>query len=173
VTRIDIRTATASDASLLAELGARTFLHAFGADNTPSDMRAYLASAFGPEIQARELSDPSTAFLIAEVDRVPAGYARVRRGAAPGCIPGQSPLETVRFYADAPWIGKGVGAALMTACLGEAVRGGCDAVWLDVWERNPRAIAFYVKWGFSVVGDAEFLLGDDVQHDLLMARSAL
>ena len=39
-------------------------------------------------------------------------------------------------------------------------------------DRNARAIAFYSKWGFEVVGDAEFVLGDDVQQDLLMARVA-
>jgi len=43
-------------------------------------------------------------------------------------------------------------------------------LWLDVWERNSRAIAFYRKWGFVKVGTQDFRLGEDVQHDLLMAR---
>jgi len=41
-----------------------------------------------------------------------------------------------------------------------------------VWERNSRAIAFYEKWKFRVVGEQAFLLGTDVQKDLLMARPA-
>jgi ribosomal protein S18 acetylase RimI-like enzyme len=45
-------------------------------------------------------------------------------------------------------------------------------VWLDVWERNTRAISFYERWGFVVVGEQDFVLGDDVQRDLLMARGA-
>ena len=83
---------------------------------------------------------------------------------------GLNPVEIARFYSAAPWIGRGVGAALMTACLREAEARACDVVWLDVWDRNARAIAFYSKWGFEVVGEADFILGDDVQHDLLMAR---
>jgi GNAT superfamily N-acetyltransferase len=133
-------------------------------------MGAYLASSFGAEIQERELSDPSTVFFIAEREGAVAGYARVRYGTAPACVPGARALEIVRFYADAPWIGRGVGAALMTACLDAARGGDCDVVWLDVWERNPRAIAFYTRWGFSAVGQAEFHLGEEVQHDVLMAR---
>ena len=43
-------------------------------------------------------------------------------------------------------------------------------MWLDVWEENPRAIAFYTKWRFAVVGRQDFVLGSDVQHDLLMSR---
>ena len=81
------------------------------------------------------------------------------------------PVEIVRFYAVREWIGGGVGAALMSACLSLAVEEGCDTIWLDVWEQNPRAIAFYRKWGFAVVGEQAFQLGSDLQHDLLMQRS--
>jgi ribosomal protein S18 acetylase RimI-like enzyme len=45
-------------------------------------------------------------------------------------------------------------------------------VWLDVWERNTRAIEFYEKQGFTIVGEQDFVLGSDVQRDLLMARGA-
>jgi ribosomal protein S18 acetylase RimI-like enzyme len=44
-------------------------------------------------------------------------------------------------------------------------------IWLDVWERNARAIAFYQKWGFAVVGTQTFQLGSDLQNDLLMQRA--
>ncbi|PKQ37853.1 MAG: N-acetyltransferase [Actinobacteria bacterium HGW-Actinobacteria-1] len=167
-----IRTASLEDAPLLADLGARTFADTFAADNTAEDMADYLARSFGVDIQARELSDDAALVFIAEVAGVAAGYARLRFGATLDCIPGARPVEIHRIYADAPWIGKGVGAALMQACLAEATRCECDTIWLDVWERNPRAIAFYARWGFEVVGAQEFVLGDDVQHDLVMARGA-
>ena len=37
-------------------------------------------------------------------------------------------------------------------------------------ERNPRAIAFYRKFGFVDVGAHEFRLGADVQTDRVMVR---
>jgi ribosomal protein S18 acetylase RimI-like enzyme len=83
---------------------------------------------------------------------------------------GAHPIEIVRFYSVKEWIGRGVGAALMEACLGEAARRDCDMIWLDVWEQNPRAIAFYRKWGFEVVGEQAFQLGEELQRDLLMQR---
>jgi hypothetical protein len=39
-----------------------------------------------------------------------------------------------------------------------------------VWERNARAIAFYVKCGFRDVGSQPFLVGSDLQTDRVMAR---
>lgn len=167
---ITIRRGTAADHTLLAELGALAFAAAFAADNTPENMAAYLAEHFGAARQAAELADPATIFLIAEQGGEAIGYARLKRGPAPACIRGARPIEIVRFYAHPNCIGRGVGAALMQACLEQAARQGCDAVWLDVWERNARAIAFYEKWGFVVVGAQDFLLGDDLQHDLLMVR---
>jgi len=160
--------ADARDDDLLARLGAQTFRDTFAPDNTPQDMAAYLAKSFGPERQAAELADPGTTFLIAESAGETVGYARLKLGPAPACIVGERPAEIARLYAVAGWIGRGVGAALMRACLERAERLMCDVVWLDVWEKNPRAIAFYRRWGFVEVGTQDFVLGSDVQHDLLM-----
>ena len=167
---VHIRNAASTDAALLADLGARTFRDTFGPDNTEADMNEYLASAFAPEIQAEELADPASTFLIAEAVATAAGYARLRLHSSPPCVGGETPIEIARFYADAPWIGRGVGAALMTACLDVACQNRCDVICLDVWERNFRAMAFYQKWGFAIVGSQPFLVGSDLQTDLLMAR---
>ncbi|MGH2605215.1 MAG: GNAT family N-acetyltransferase, partial [Anaerolineales bacterium] len=133
-------------------------------------MHLYLASSFNPDIQAAELADPSTVFLIAEVDGQPVGYARLRQGGSPAAIRAAHPIEIARFYSRRRWIGRRVGAALMQECLGEAHARGCDVIWLDVWERNDRAIAFYHKWGFAEDSPQPFHLGNDIQKDLLMAR---
>lgn len=77
----------------------------------------------------------------------------------------------ITFCARKLWIGNGVGARMMQACLQEAEHMDCDVVWLDVWEQNARAIAFYRKWGFVEVGTQVFQLGDDPQRDLLMVRA--
>jgi ribosomal protein S18 acetylase RimI-like enzyme len=171
-----VRVALPEDAALLAELGRRTFRDTFEADNTPQDMAAYLAGAFGVEQQAAELADPATTFLIVEVEGepgapVPAAYARLISGEAPDCIPGERRIEVRRFYTDLPWIGRGVAATLMAECVARGIAAGCDVVWLDVWQENPRAVRFYAKHGFEVVGEQDFVLGSDVQHDFLMART--
>ncbi len=167
-----IRPAVMDDAPVLADLGARTFRDGFGPENTEADMTAYLRRSFSPEIQAREITDPASRFLIGHIDGSAVGYARLKLGAAPTCVSGIRPVEIARFYADTAWIGKGVGAQLMAACLDEARGLGRDVIWLGVWERNPRAIAFYSKWGFRGVGEQEFMLGDDLQHDVVMERPA-
>jgi len=165
---VTIRRATAADNELLAAIGARAFADTFGPDNTPEDMAAYLAGAFSPAKQAAELADPGGLFLIAESGGQTAGFAHLHQGPPPGAALGQRPMEIARIYALAEFIGRGVGAALMTACLAEAERRGCDVVWLGVWERNLRARDFYARWGFVETGTQRFQLGSDLQRDIVM-----
>ena len=170
-TNTSVRRATTDDASLLAELGARTFYETFVNHTQPEDMAAYLATSFGPEIQAAELADPQSSFFIAETDGVTSGYAQLRAGEAEPCVSGQRPIELVRLYVSQQWLGRGVAHALMRACIDEARRTEFQTMWLGVWEHNGRAQSFYRKWDFQVVGDHIFQVGSDPQTDLIMERT--
>ena len=169
--QVTIRRANSDDAKVLAELGARTFEQTFAADNTSEDMAAYLALHFSVAQQTAELAHPSSTFLIAEVDGQAAGYAKLHAGEPPEDIEGALPIELVRLYVSHEWLGRGVGEALMHACIDEAHNAGHETLWLGVWERNARAQAFYRKWDFRAVGEHMFQLGEDMQRDILMERA--
>lgn len=166
-----IRRATAADAPMLAELAARTFHDAFAKDNKAEDIDAYMSVAFTPGQLASELDAPANTFFVAEIEATPVGYAQLRAGDAPACVAGPDPVEVSRLYVSQDWHGRGVGEALMRACVAEARAAGRRTLWLGVWEHNPRAQAFYRKWGFRVVGSHVFVLGSDPQTDLLMERA--
>jgi ribosomal protein S18 acetylase RimI-like enzyme len=79
--------------------------------------------------------------------------------------------EIPRFYVDARFHGRGLAHDLMALAIQRAAAAGVATLWLGVWEHNPKALAFYRKWGFEVVGDHGFALGDDPQGDLPMCRA--
>lgn len=166
-----IRRANLEDAGLLAELGARTFSETFAADNSPEDLAAYLAASFNPARQTAELNDSASTFFIAEVGGLAAGYAQLHAGEPAEGVEGPQPVELVRLYVSREWLGRGVGEALMRACVDGARRAGHGTMWLGVWERNGRAQAFYRKWNFRAVGEHVFQLGSDPQRDILMERA--
>jgi GNAT superfamily N-acetyltransferase len=168
-----IRQGVSSDAPALAAFAAEAFSDTFAADNTPEDMAAYLAEAFGEARQRAELNDPACTVLLAECGGALLGYAMLRDGAAPPGVAGitaGSALEIARLYAGQRWIGTGVGAGLMQRCIDLAALRGRQWIWLGVWERNARAIAFYARWGFADVGSQQFQLGADRQTDRIMVR---
>jgi ribosomal protein S18 acetylase RimI-like enzyme len=168
---ITIRRGVPADAQLLADFAARTFRETFASDNRPEDMDLYLSRSYGMSQQAAELANPDISTLLAEVDGQLAGYAQVRPNAAPDCVRGKKPLELWRFYVAAAYHGRGVASVLMDSVTGEARARQAQTLWLAVWERNPRAQAFYRKCGFADMGSQVFILGTDAQNDRVMARS--
>lgn len=165
-----IRLATAADVEALSAFAAHVFSETFAPDNDPMDMRAYLRDAFTPEKQAAEVADPSCVCLLAAVDHAIVGYALLRVNATDPMLAGTRSVELQRFYVDHAWHGRGIASPLMAACL-DIVRARDGAtMWLGVWERNARAIRFYVKHGFTDVGSQEFRLGRDQQTDRVMSR---
>ena len=66
--------------------------------------------------------------------------------------------------------GHGLGRFLMDQAIGIALQRKKKYVWLGVWEKNTKALAFYKKSGFYPVGTHTFVMGDDVQTDYIMRR---
>ena len=162
-----IRRAALSDAPALAELAARTFTETFASDNSPEDLSAHLRTSYGLPQQSAEIEDPDITTLMALQREEAIGFAQVRRKAAPSCVITERPVELHRFYLTRSAQGKGFAGPLMNAAREAAQELGGLHIWLGVWERNPRAIAFYLKAGFVQVGSHVFTVGRDRQTDFV------
>jgi diamine N-acetyltransferase len=165
-----IRTATLEDVPMLVKLSEKTFQDTFGMHNTEQNMKLYVQKTFTNEQIAKEVKDPATTFLIAYDGEVVVGYAKIKFGKVPEGLDSEKAIEIERIYSTQEYLGKRVGKSLMQACIDTAKNRGYDIIWLGVWEHNPRAIAFYEKWGFKKFGSHPFLLGTDLQTDLLMKK---
>lgn len=163
-----IRRGVPGDASMLAELGARTFADTFAAYNDPQDLRAHISAAFGARQQLAELTDPDAVTLLVERGGVPVAFAQVRRNPPPTGILAERAVELQRFYVDRGMHGRGVAQRLMRAARAVARELGAARLWLGVWENNPRAIAFYKKEGFVDAGSKHFDVGSDRQTDRVL-----
>lgn len=128
----------------------------------------HLARSYGLRQQTAELAHPAITTLLACADGELAGYAQLRPGLPPPCVTAAPPIELWRFYVARAWHGRGVAQALMAAAVAAARERDGAVLWLGVWERNPRAQAFYRKSGFVDVGSQVFLVGTDAQTDRVM-----
>jgi diamine N-acetyltransferase len=166
-----IRRAGPDDAARVAEVGARLFTQAFAVHNTAENLRAYLDSAFNETKQREEIADPANIVWIAESpDARAVGYAQVKLGSRTKELNADKSAELCRIYADSDFHGRGLGTALMATCVDAATQWGASHLWLGVFQKNPRAIAFYQKHGFRIVGEQIFTVGSDPQRDWVMVR---
>jgi ribosomal protein S18 acetylase RimI-like enzyme len=165
---IVFRRGVPADAGALARIAAQTFRDTFAAENTAADMDAHIARAFNTQQQGRELADPAVRNVLGYIGDSLAAYAQVRKGPAPTCVKGVAPVELWRFYVARAWHGQGIARYLMQQVHDEARQLGARTIWLGVWERNARAIAYYRKAGYVDVGSHVFVLGTDAQTDRIM-----
>lgn len=131
-------------------------------------MVPYMNEAFAAERLVLEIQEPQSVFWLAFVNGTLGGYARVRRNPEVDHELGTDNLELQRLYVDSRWHGCGIAGKLME----EVVVYAADRrwLWLGVWEKNLRAIRFYEKWDFQVFGTHGFMMGDELQTDLVMRR---
>ena len=165
-----IRRAVPQEALAVADLAARTFVDAFGPDNQPEDVRTHLARYCSPSTLQRELADPSWTTLVAESAAGLVGYAQLRDAAPPVPVGAEPACQLYRFYLERDRRGTGLARRLMAAALDDARARGARALWLTTWDRNGRALAFYQRSGFEVVGTTTFTVGEDPQRDLVLSR---
>ena len=165
---VAIRQGDVTDAAELADFAAFTFREAYSANNDPDDLRAHLESSYGLAQQTAELSDPSVFSILARSNGVLVAYAQVRRNAPPPCVTHADPIELHRFYVAQRAHGSGLASRLMQEVQQAAQELQGRHIWLSVWEKNPRAIAFYKKERFVDVGGTVFMVGLDKQVDRVL-----
>ncbi|HXK60839.1 MAG TPA: ribosomal protein S18-alanine N-acetyltransferase [Acidobacteriota bacterium] len=66
--------------------------------------------------------------------------------------------------------GQGIGAALLNRALNSAVSAGCQECFLEVRWGNERALAFYIKEGFEMVGIRRQYYRDPVEDARVMRK---
>lgn len=169
--QLDIRRAAPGDIPALCDLGARTFRETYRAISDPADVDDYADTHFTNEIVAGWLAKPRAITLLASVGGTPVGYAHVLYDGVPACVADREAVKLSRIYLLASAHGRGHGKALFEAALAAAAELGGRSVWLGVYDRNLKAIAFYEAHGFATVGTHEFAFGGEIYHDPVMARA--
>lgn len=164
-----LRRAVPGDAPTLAVLAERTFREAFGERNAPSNLDLHCERYFGPDMQAREISDRGIVTTLALTSGQLIGFTQLMPVRPQPQVVAKRPAELNRIYVVAAWQGKGVAQALLKDAFASASAAGADCLWLGVWEHNTKAIAFYRKSGFDPVGSHTFMLGEERQRDLIMS----
>jgi ribosomal protein S18 acetylase RimI-like enzyme len=175
---IEIRTAGAADAEVLAELAAATFALACPPHTTAEAIAAFLRDVLAEANFDTYLADPQRMLFLAEDPDtgLSLGYTMLIFGepADPdvlGAISIRPTVELSKCYLRAESHGRGVAASLMTATLDAARAREARGAWLGVNQENARAIRFYEKHGFARVGTKHFLVGDRYEDDFVLERT--
>jgi diamine N-acetyltransferase len=164
--RPTIRAADASDVPALSDLARRTWSEAFGGGVRPEDEAAEVEETRSVSYFAAALSEKT--ILVAEEGGALLGYVQFGDVAIPevDVRPGDQALQ--RLYVEAALQGRGVGRKLMEAALQHPRLAEASRIFVQVWDRNERAVGLYESFGFQRVGTTTFTIGTEVMEDQVM-----
>jgi ribosomal protein S18 acetylase RimI-like enzyme len=165
------RLAADDDAVRLSGLMRAAFQAAYHQTTTPENLARFLDASYTPARQAAELGDSSiVTWVLTDLDHW-VGYAQLRLGrAGPPAVPAGA-AELGRIYLLPEWQGSGAARQLLDAVEAEARARGHDHLWLLVYPPATRAVRFYERQGFRIVGTAPFQYGAVTETDWVMLKS--
>ncbi len=169
-----ISPASPADLTDLTSLAAQTFPLACPPESTAAEIADHIASHLSADRFQAWLTDPASFIQVARTEAGLAGYVLVcldpeeetpqvgaRLTLRPSC-------ELSKCYVLPAHQGRGLAAALMASALDQAASRGRRGAWLGVNGKNARAIAFYQKVGFRIIGPRNYEVGGRVHDDYLM-----
>lgn len=162
-----IRAATAADAAALALVAQATFLEAYAALVQVADMIAHCETQNSAAAFRAELAEGSRAWLIeAEITGAPLGFALLTRSALPD--PQEGDIELKRIYLLDRCKGRGLAGNLLDVVIAGAT--GHRRLVLGTNRDNERALGFYRKSGFEIIGTRQFTVGNEQFDDYILAK---
>ena len=168
---IMVREAGLGDEHRLALVGAATFLESYAGVLPGDDIINHCAVKHSPVVYEDWLVGGEARIWLAEAEegRAPVGYIVVTSPDVPLPGAGPSDAEIRRIYVLHRFHKEKVGWTLMKTALDAARRTAKKRMLVGVYGKNDRAIAFYERVGFRVVGERKFQVGATVHDDLILA----
>lgn len=166
-----LRPALATDCSSLAALSIEVWLNSYIREGISGVLADYALAEFTADRFARILDDPSELLLVSQNRTGIDGYIRLRTGQTPPAG-SASDTEIATLYVQPRHQGKGIGLQLLRAALEQGQARNLARPWLAVNSENTGAIAFYLRHGFTPVGQTYFQIQDTAYlNDILQYGS--
>lgn len=171
--QVEIIEVNSLDVLQLQSISIQTFVETFSESNTEENLNKYLETGFTIEKLTNELNNQDSKFYFATFENRIIGYLKLNFAEAQTELKDKNALEIERIYVINEFHGKKVGQLFFQKAIEMALNMQLEYVWLGVWEKNEKAIAFYKKNGFEPFDKHIFMMGDEEQTDIMMKTNLL
>lgn len=149
-----------SDIKLLAEIGKRTFVESHANSASASDIEKYVSNTYREDLIKAELDDPNNLYHILYHGKETAGYSKIILNASQKNLEKPNVTKLERLYLLKEFYGTGSGYELLNFNIELSLKNHQCGMWLFVWKENHRAVRFYGKTGFKIIGSHDFRISD-------------
>lgn len=168
---IEVRIANDSDATKIAMLGRITFRETFGhLFRDKNDLLTYLDKTFSVAKIKNGFKNLNNIFLIAFVDNLPVGYAKLKLNSESEFINSKNVCQLQKIYVLKEFLSMRIGLQLQNLLIEKAKENNFDIIWLSVLDENYKAINFYKKNDFKTIGGYYFTIGQENFKFIAMSK---
>ena len=168
---ISIVKAKAEDFQLLADIGKVSFIESHGKSALPADIDSYVNAKYNRDVFKQELNEPQNIYHTIYYDKQPAGYSKIILNSQHSNIQLESVTKLERLYLLKEFYNLKIGLELFDFNIQLSKQNNQTGMWLFVWKENQRAVSFYKKNGFEIIGSYDFKLTEthsNPNHQMLL-----
>ncbi len=154
----NILKATDAHSKLLAQLGGKTFIESHGHSAAQSVIDNYVADKYSQAAIAAELNDPANIYHLIYHDNKAVGYSKIVLNSPNLNIAIKNVTKLDRIYILKDYYHLKLGFELLQFNVNLSKQHQQSGMWLFTWKENQRAVDFYLKNGFKIIGSYDFHL---------------
>jgi ribosomal protein S18 acetylase RimI-like enzyme len=153
---IKINRATTNDSKTIVDIGNISVEEAHRDSCSAQDLKEYLEKNYNIEVIKRELSDERNIYHIINFNGKPVGFSKVILDSQHPNIQQKNVTKLDRIYILSDFFDLKIGYKLLQFNIELSKNNNQSGIWLFTWTGNNRAVNFYLKNGFSIVGSHNF-----------------
>lgn len=144
------------DSNLLQLLGKETFLQSHGSSASRDEIDEYVNKTYSESRFISELSVNHNLYYIIKYFDLAVGYSKIIIEHAYFDSEYQNYAKLERLYILEQYHKLKIGLSLLNFNIDIAKSQGKKGMWLYVWKDNQKALNFYLKSGFKIIGEHDF-----------------
>ncbi len=153
---ISIIRAAEEDFQTIVNIGNTSVGDAHKDSASAEDMSDYLSRNYNKDAITGELSDLANIYHIISYNESPVGFSKIIMNASHPNIALQNIAKLDRIYLLKEFFGLKLGLELLQFNIELAKHHQQSGIWLYTWIGNSRALRFYLKAGFTIIGSHRF-----------------
>ena len=150
--------ATINDAELLADLGRQTFIESHGHSAPKEDIENYVNDNYTEAVFREELGALENIYHIIYYEGQAVGFSKIILNYPAKNIDTKNVTKLERIYILKEFYHLKLGLELMNFNIEFSKSNNQAGMWLYVWTENERALNFYKKNGFEIIGSHDFTI---------------
>jgi len=156
--------ATFADTSLITRIATDSFIALHEEGMSASDLAAYISTKLTIPVIEEELNNPENIFHIIYYNNQPAGYSKIIFNTPYPLIKSTAVTKMERLYLLKEFYDLKLGSVLFDFNSRLSRQANQAGMWLYVWTKNERAVHFYKKHGFEIIGKDDFKISPTLSN---------